>query len=138
VYAQTLLVVHRDLDFSVMPRRGRVPGGWIGEAQDNAAAAACWDGRGLTAAASGFSASRCIPATRVCSRKFANAGRAVQHGALYSALSVFDNIALPLRELTRFRTADFIRDIVMVKLDAVGMDKLAPRRRCPRICPAGY
>jgi len=45
-----------------------------------------------------------------------------QHGALYSALSVFDNIALPLRELHAF-DADFIGDIVMVKLDAVGMDK---------------
>jgi len=45
-----------------------------------------------------------------------------QHGALYSALSVFDNIALPLRELHAF-DADFIRDIVMLKLDAVGIDQ---------------
>jgi phospholipid/cholesterol/gamma-HCH transport system ATP-binding protein len=44
-----------------------------------------------------------------------------QHGALYSALSVFDNIALPLRELHAF-DEDFIRDIVMIKLDAVGID----------------
>jgi phospholipid/cholesterol/gamma-HCH transport system ATP-binding protein len=43
-----------------------------------------------------------------------------QHGALYSALSVFDNVALPLRELHAF-DADFIRDIVMLKLDAVGI-----------------
>jgi phospholipid/cholesterol/gamma-HCH transport system ATP-binding protein len=45
-----------------------------------------------------------------------------QHGALYSALSVLDNIALPLRELHAF-DEDFIRDIVMLKLDAVGIDK---------------
>jgi phospholipid/cholesterol/gamma-HCH transport system ATP-binding protein len=45
-----------------------------------------------------------------------------QQGALYSALSVLDNIALPLRELHAF-DEDFIRDIVMVKLDAVGIDK---------------
>ncbi len=44
-----------------------------------------------------------------------------QHGALYSALSVFDNIALPLRELHAF-DEDFIRDMVMLKLDAVGID----------------
>ena len=43
-----------------------------------------------------------------------------QHGALYSALSVFDNVALPLRELHAF-DEDFIRDIVMLKLDAVGI-----------------
>jgi phospholipid/cholesterol/gamma-HCH transport system ATP-binding protein len=45
-----------------------------------------------------------------------------QHGALYSALSVFDNIALPLRELHAF-DADFVHDIVMLKLDAVGIDQ---------------
>ncbi len=45
-----------------------------------------------------------------------------QHGALYSALSVFDNIALPLRELHAF-DEDFISDIVMLKLDAVGIAK---------------
>jgi phospholipid/cholesterol/gamma-HCH transport system ATP-binding protein len=45
-----------------------------------------------------------------------------QQGALYSALSVLDNIALPLRELHAF-DEDFIRDIVMVKLDAVGIDQ---------------
>ena len=44
-----------------------------------------------------------------------------QKGALFSALSVFDNIALPLREL---RTLDesFIRDLVMLKLDMVAID----------------
>jgi phospholipid/cholesterol/gamma-HCH transport system ATP-binding protein len=45
-----------------------------------------------------------------------------QHGALYSALSVFDNVAMPLRELHAF-DEDFIRDIVMLKLDAVGIDR---------------
>jgi phospholipid/cholesterol/gamma-HCH transport system ATP-binding protein len=44
-----------------------------------------------------------------------------QHGALYSALNVFDNIALPLRELHAF-DENFIRDIVMLKLDAVGIE----------------
>jgi len=58
-----------------------------------------------------------------------------QQGALYSALSGFDNIALPLRELHAF-DADFIRDIVMVKLGTVGIDSPALDLRCPRTCPA--
>ena len=44
-----------------------------------------------------------------------------QKGALFSALSVFDNIALPMREL---RTLDerMIRDLVMLKLKMVEID----------------
>ncbi|MDT8363526.1 MAG: ATP-binding cassette domain-containing protein [Nitrosomonas sp.] len=43
-----------------------------------------------------------------------------QQGALFSALSVFDNIALPLRELRVLREC-VIRDIVMLRLDMVGV-----------------
>ena len=49
-------------------------------------------------------------------------GMLFQHGALYSALNVFDNIALPLRELHAFEE-DFIRDMVMLKLDTVGIER---------------
>jgi len=45
-----------------------------------------------------------------------------QEGALYSALSVFDNIALPLRELRAF-DEDFIGDMVMLKLDMVDIER---------------
>ena len=47
-------------------------------------------------------------------------GMLFQHGALFSALPVFDNIALPLRE---FKTLpeDLIRDAVLLKLDMVGL-----------------
>ncbi len=45
-----------------------------------------------------------------------------QEGALYSALSVFDNIALPLRELRAF-DAEFIHDMVMLKLDMVDIER---------------
>ena len=45
-----------------------------------------------------------------------------QEGALYSALSVFDNVALPLRELHAF-DEDFISDVVMLQLAAVGIYK---------------
>jgi len=45
-----------------------------------------------------------------------------QEGALYSALPVFDNIALPLRELRAF-DEDFIHDMVMLKLDMVDIER---------------
>jgi phospholipid/cholesterol/gamma-HCH transport system ATP-binding protein len=44
-----------------------------------------------------------------------------QQGALFSALNVFENIALPLRELKTL-DEDFIRDLVLLKLQSVGMD----------------
>jgi phospholipid/cholesterol/gamma-HCH transport system ATP-binding protein len=43
-----------------------------------------------------------------------------QHGALFSDLSVFENVAFPLRELTDLPEA-LIRDIVLMKLNAVGL-----------------
>ena len=45
-------------------------------------------------------------------------GMLFQQGALFSALSVFDNIALPLRELKTL-PEDLIRDLVMLKLAMV-------------------
>lgn len=44
-----------------------------------------------------------------------------QKGALFSALSVFDNIALPMREL-RTMNERMIRDLVMLKLKMVEID----------------
>ncbi|KAG0731762.1 hypothetical protein G6F23_014987 [Rhizopus arrhizus] len=43
-----------------------------------------------------------------------------QAGALFSALSVFDNVALPLREL-RTVPEDLVRDVVMCRLAMVGL-----------------
>jgi len=48
-------------------------------------------------------------------------GMLFQHGALFSALSVFDNIAFPLREL-RCLDADWIRRLVHLKLAMVGLE----------------
>ncbi len=45
-------------------------------------------------------------------------GMLFQQGALFSALTVFENIALPLREL-RTLPEDLISDLVMLKLDMV-------------------
>ncbi len=47
-------------------------------------------------------------------------GMLFQHGALFSALSVFDNIAFPLRELRCLDEA-WIERLVYLKLDMVGM-----------------
>lgn len=44
-----------------------------------------------------------------------------QEGALFSALSVFDNVALPLRELKTL-DEELIRDLVLLKLDMVGIE----------------
>jgi phospholipid/cholesterol/gamma-HCH transport system ATP-binding protein len=43
-----------------------------------------------------------------------------QFGALFTDLSVFDNVAFPLREHTDL-PASLIRDIVLMKLNAVGL-----------------
>ncbi len=48
-------------------------------------------------------------------------GMLFQHGALFSALTAFDNVALPMREL-RTMPEDLIRDAVLLKLDMVGID----------------
>src|SRR5699024_11500013 len=47
-------------------------------------------------------------------------GMLFQSGALLTDLSVFDNVAFPLREHTRL-PARLIRDIVLMKLEAVGL-----------------
>jgi len=47
-------------------------------------------------------------------------GMLFQFGALFTDLSVFDNVAFPLREQTDLSEA-MIRDIVLLKLNAVGL-----------------
>ena len=54
-------------------------------------------------------------------------GMLFQFGALFTDLSVFDNVAFPLREHTRLPEA-MIRDIVLMKLNAVGLRGAAPLR----------
>lgn len=50
-----------------------------------------------------------------------HSGVLFQQGALFSALTVFDNVALPLREL-HILDEDMIRDLVMVKLNMVAIE----------------
>ena len=47
-------------------------------------------------------------------------GMLFQSGALFSDISVFENVAFPLREHTQL-PEDMIRDIVLMKLNAVGL-----------------
>ena len=47
-------------------------------------------------------------------------GLLFQTGALFTSLSVFDNVAFPLREHTRLPES-MIRDLVLMKLEAVGL-----------------
>ena len=47
-------------------------------------------------------------------------GMLFQHGALFSALTTFENVALPMREL-RALPEDLIRDAVLLKLRMVGL-----------------
>ncbi len=55
-----------------------------------------------------------------CDRLARRWGVLFQAGALFSALSVFDNVALPLREL-RSIPEDLVQDVVMCRLNMVGM-----------------
>jgi phospholipid/cholesterol/gamma-HCH transport system ATP-binding protein len=48
-------------------------------------------------------------------------GMLFQHGALFSAFSVLDNIAFPLRELGTL-PKDLVREAALVKLQMVGLD----------------
>ncbi len=54
-------------------------------------------------------------------------GMLFQFGALFTDLSVFDNVAFPLREHTTLPEA-MIRDIVLMKLNAVGLRGAAALR----------
>ncbi|MDE2430731.1 MAG: ABC transporter ATP-binding protein [Burkholderiales bacterium] len=51
-------------------------------------------------------------------------GMLFQLGALFTDLSVFDNVAFPMREHTRL-SESMIRDLVMLKLQAVGLRNAA-------------
>ena len=62
-------------------------------------------------------------------------GMLFQFGALFTDLSVFENVAFPLREHTDLDEA-MIRDIVLMKLNAVGLRGAAPLRS--RRSPAAW
>jgi phospholipid/cholesterol/gamma-HCH transport system ATP-binding protein len=51
-------------------------------------------------------------------------GMLFQHGALFTDLTVFENVAFPLREHTNL-TEELLRDLVLLKLHAVGLRNAA-------------
>ena len=51
-------------------------------------------------------------------------GMLFQHGALFTDLTVFENVAFPLRENTQL-PEEMIRDLVLMKLHAVGLSNAA-------------
>ncbi|MBI3230465.1 MAG: ATP-binding cassette domain-containing protein, partial [Burkholderiales bacterium] len=51
-------------------------------------------------------------------------GMLFQHGALFTDLTVFENVAFPLREHTDL-PEEMIRDLVLMKLHAVGLRNAA-------------
>lgn len=55
-------------------------------------------------------------------------GVSFQNGALYSGLTVIDNVALPLREHTGL-SPDVIQDLAFLKLGMVGLDKEAASKK---------
>lgn len=64
---------------------------------------------------------RALPELYLMRRKM---GMLFQHGALFTDLSVFDNVAFPLREQTALPES-MIRDLVLLKLHAVGLSNAA-------------
>jgi phospholipid/cholesterol/gamma-HCH transport system ATP-binding protein len=54
-------------------------------------------------------------------------GMLFQHGALFSAMSAFDNVALPMREL-RHLPEDLVRDAALLKLSMVGISASQAQR----------
>lgn len=115
------LVVHRDLDLSVMPGEvvSLVGGSGSGKTTLLRQMLGLEQPRRGTIRVFGVPLHDGDP--ELVKRVRKRWGVLFQHGALYSALSVFDNIALPLRELHAF-DEDLIRDLVMLKLDAVGIE----------------
>ena len=59
-------------------------------------------------------------------------GLLFQSSALFTHMSVFDNVAFPLREHTELNVPSMLRDIVLMKLEAVGL------RGAAELMPANY
>jgi len=111
-------VVHRDLDLTV--RRGDVLSLVGGSGTGKTVLLRHM--LGLTAPTRGSVMVLGRPAEQLGSRGAASrVGMLFQHGALFSAFSVLDNIAFALRELKTL-PADLIRDAALLKLQMVGLD----------------
>ncbi|OZI32025.1 ABC transporter ATP-binding protein [Bordetella genomosp. 10] len=113
-------VVHENLDLSVYPGEILSLVGGSGSGKTVLLRQII----GLEAPAAGTVRVLGMPLTEMsrdeCNRLARRWGVLFQAGALFSALSVFDNVALPLREL-RTIPEDLVQDVVMCRLNMVGM-----------------
>jgi phospholipid/cholesterol/gamma-HCH transport system ATP-binding protein len=114
-------VIHRDLDFSV--RQGEVVAlvGGSGSGKTTLLRQILGLLRPTRGSARLFGVDLADPdplRQRAIRRRL---GMLFQHGALFSALSVHDNIAFPLREL-RCLDEDWIRELVHLKLEMVELE----------------
>ena len=113
-------VIHRDLDLSV--RRGEVVALIGGSGSGKTTLLRLLLGLEVPAEGTikifGHPLGRC--AARDLERVRYRWGVLFQQGALFSALSVFDNVALPLRELHSV-PPDMVRSLVLLKLAQVGL-----------------
>ncbi|MDD2742309.1 MAG: ATP-binding cassette domain-containing protein [Rhodocyclaceae bacterium] len=113
-------VVHRDLNLRV--ERGQIVGllGESGSGKTTLLREMLGLWRPSTGSIRLFGADLRDPDVMVQQALRRRLGMLFQQGALFSALSVFDNIAFPLREL-KCLDEDWIRRLVMLKLDMVEM-----------------
>ncbi|MGE4242888.1 ABC transporter ATP-binding protein [Ramlibacter sp.] len=111
------IVIHRDLDMSV--RRGEIVS--IVGGSGTGKTVLLRQVLGLETPASGEILVHGQPRERL-TRKGASGriGMLFQHGALFSAFTVLENIAFPLRELKTLPPA-LVREAAMVKLQMVGL-----------------
>ena len=58
-----------------------------------------------------------------------------QHGALFTDLSVYENVAFPMREHTDL-PENVIKDLVLLKLNAVGLR--GAHKKCLQSCRGGW
>ncbi|RXN86799.1 ABC transporter ATP-binding protein [Achromobacter aloeverae] len=113
-------VVHENLDLSVYPGEILTLVGGSGSGKTVLLRQII----GLNTPAAGTVQVLGMPLTEMsraeCNRLARRWGVLFQAGALFSALTVFDNVALPLREL-RTIPEDLVQDVVMCRLNMVGM-----------------
>ncbi|SEB26558.1 ABC transporter ATP-binding protein [Variovorax sp. YR216] len=110
-------VVHRDLDLTI--RRGEVLS--LVGGSGTGKTVLLRQILGLEHASKGTVTVLGRPPGQFSAKGAANVGMLFQHGALFSAFNVLDNIAFPLREL-KVLPDELIRDAALVKLQMVGLD----------------